>query len=461
MANRRHYLSGKLFSLLLPVSLSLLIAAGLATDAIAGSFQTIYRFCSGEFPACPGGTSPNGGVLVDKTGIYGTAANAGANGKGGVVYKLTPRSKIPYKQTVLYSFCSEINSNGYCTDGEVPSSNLIMDANGNLYGTTVGGGANNRGTVFELTPSGDTYQETVLYNFCSVGGSNCTDGQGPFAGVVMDANGDLFGTTNTGGANQINDTGAGVVFELIPNDTKTAYTENVIYNFCSQSSSQSCTDGLTPYAGLLMDQYGDLFGTTAGGGTGSGGVVYELTPNEAGTVYTETVLYPFCSQSDCADGDYPGFEAPLITDGKGDLYGVTEDGGGSNHGGVVFELTPNQGAYDESVIYSFCRTGGTKCTDGEHPDGGLILNDKGILHGTTSGGGKRGDGALFKLTPNKSKTVYTESVLHSFCTEGRPGYCTDGLGPVGNLSTDTAGNLYGTANSGGTYGEGTVFKATP
>ena len=436
----------------------LIIITSFVTPAAAGSFETLYSFCSvGGFSVCSDGGVPSGSLVLDKSGnIYGTTTTGGANGKGGVVYKLTPGSKTPYHDTLLYSFCSEAN----CADGQVPASSLIIDAEGNLYGTTVSGGANNSGTVFELSPSGGGYQETVLYNFCSAGGSDCTDGKGPWSGVVADADGDLFGTANTGGANQINSIGAGVVFELIPNESKTAYTETVLYNFCSESD---CSDGITPYNGLLMDQDGDLFGTTDFGGSGSDGVVYELIPNQTGTAYSETTLYSFCSQggSDCTDGNDPGFHSPLIADSAGGLYGVTVDGGGSNSGGVVFKLTPNQGAFDESVIYAFCRTGGSKCTDGNKPGGGLIIDSKGNLYGTTSRGGTRGDGTLFKLTPNKKKTAYTEKVLHSFCTSGRPGQCLDGLGPLATLATDKAGNLYGITNTGGAQTSGTAFKSAP
>ena len=166
---------------------------------------------------------------------------------------------------VLYSFCPQSG----CADGSQPVAGLIMDAAGNLYGTTkVGGtggtgGAFGQGVVFKLAPDGT---ETVLYSFCSQ--ANCTDGLQPFAGLIMDAAGNLYGTTLNGGIGS----GSGVVFKLAPDGTQT-----VLYSFCSQAN---CTDGLAPQAGLLMDAAGNLYGTTALGGIapGNSGVVFALTP---------------------------------------------------------------------------------------------------------------------------------------------------------------------------------------
>ena len=231
------------------------------------------------------------------------------------MFRLTPRGV----ETVLYSFCAQTN----CADGANPGAALIMDEAENLYGTTPVGGANDRGTVFELTPGG---RETVLYSFCAQ--TSCVDGSTPLAALIVDKRGNLYGTTAAGGANNLSfPGGVGTVFELMPNGTET-----LPYSFCAQTN---CTDGATPTAGLIMDKAGNLYGTTFhGGGTSGDGTMFELTPGG-----TETVLYSFCAQTNCADGALP--QAGLIMDKAGNLYGTTVQGGANNFlGGVVFQLTP-------------------------------------------------------------------------------------------------------------------------
>ena len=201
---------------------------------------------------------------------------------------------------------------GALPPNEVPKGQLIMDGSGNLYGTTTGGGSGNGGVVYELSPDGSGgYNETVLHNFSG------TDGFQPAAGLIMDGSGNLYGTTTSGGSGN-----GGIVYELSP-DGSGGYTETVLHNF-------SGTDGFRPVAGLIMDGSGNLYGTTTGGGSGNGGVVYELSPDGSGG-YNETVLHNFSG----ADGDQPA--AGLIMDGSGNLYGTTT-GGGSGNGGVVYEI---------------------------------------------------------------------------------------------------------------------------
>ena len=205
-----------------------------------------------------------------------------------------------------------------------------MDAAGNLYGTTVMGGAYNRGEVFELTPNAakTTWTETVLYSFC--GQPRCSDGIYPEAGLIMDATGHLYGTTERGGGGINYD--YGTVFELTPNAAKTTWTETVLYSFCSRGT---CTDGAAPTAGLIMDATGHLYGTTAG----YYGTVFELTPNAAKTTWSETVMHSFTGGSDGSDP-----VAGLIFDASGALYGATASGGDlscdSGSGcGSVFKLS--------------------------------------------------------------------------------------------------------------------------
>jgi len=264
--------------------------------------------------------------------------------------------------SVLYSFCAEAN----CADGADPHAGLIEDAEGNLYGTTFGGGNSNHicfngstcGTVFRLEPpaqQGGTWTETVLYTFCSE--ANCADGAAPPAGLIEDAEGNLYGTTFSGGASASSTfAGGGTVFKLEPPvQTGATWTENVLYSFCSESN---CTDGEFPYAGLIEDAEGNLYGTTAAGGIpllvcgfDTCGTVFKLEPPaQQSGAWTETVLYNFCSNlvnGVCTDGAEPS--AGLVEDAEGNLYGTTSYYGGGVNGGTVFELAGATPSYTLSV----------------------------------------------------------------------------------------------------------------
>jgi uncharacterized repeat protein (TIGR03803 family) len=323
--------------------------------------------------------------------------------------------------------------------------------------------------------------ESVLYNFCSQGGVYCTDGIQPSAGLIVDASGNLYGTTNGGGSANSSDCnvgscGYGTVFKLSPSGSD--YTKTVLYNFCSQTN---CTDGATPYAGLIEDAAGDLYGTTYNGGANGGGTVFKLTPS--GNGYTESVLYNFCSQSQgsaaCTDGVNP--QAGVIQDSSGNLYGTTNLGGtgvplvdGAYAYGTVFMLAPSGSGYNYAVLYNFCPPSSTAfCTDGAAPNAALIEDASGNLYGTTVLGGTGthalecaglGCGTVFKLSPNSGG--YVETVLYNFCSQGGSN-CTDGAYPYGaGLIEDASGNLYGTTSAGGVNscdnpGCGTVFRLAP
>ena len=339
------------------------------------------------------GANPAASLIADPAGnLYGTTLNGGANGQG-TVFQLDPSGN----PTVLYSFTGG--------DGSHPRAALIADAAGNLYGTTISGGANDAGTLFQLTPSGTV---NVLYSF--TGGS---DGALPFAGLIADAAGNLYGTTYGGGAD-----GQGTVFRLDPSGTLI-----VLYSFTGGNDA-------SPWAGLIADAAGNLYGTTEGGD--GPGEVFQLTPS--GTL---NVLHNFTGP----DGAVP--HGVLITDAAGNLYGTTHNGGTSGYG-TVFQLTPS-GALN--VLHSFIGGG-----DGAYPEAGLIADMAGNLYGTTYGGGPGGQGTVFQLTP--AGTLY---VLYSF-TGG-----SDGGRPGADLIADAAGNLYGTTSSGGATascpgGCGTVFE---
>lgn len=385
-----------------------------------GWTETVHNFWAGD------GAAPVAGLIFDGSGnLYGTTSGGGFN-RYGVVFKLAPLSGGGWLRTILYNFKGG-------TDGAQPVAGLIFDGAGNLYGTTSGGGTGGYGTVFELTPiSGGEWTEKVLYGF--KGGYS--DGDSPFAGLVFDSTGNLYGTTGGGGSG-----GNGTVFELTPSSGG-GWVETVIYNFTGGA------DGADPQAGLTWDAAGNLYGTTFYSGDGAG-VVFELSPSSGGT-WTESVLYKF---SGGADGSQP--RAGVVFDQLGNLYGTTESGGprrcANRHPcGVVFKLALKSGnTWKESVIYDF--------RDGGHaPVAGLVLDSTGNLYGTTSNGGP-GDfccGTVFKLAPT-SRGGWKETTLNSF-TGGKIGAY-----PAAGVILDAAGNLYGTTDEGGSANAGVVFEIAP
>jgi len=422
---------GKTFLMKRSATLVLLAFGVLLGTAWAQTESVLYSFCA-ELN-CTDGAGPVAGVVFDQNGnLYGTTEWGGNNGcyptSCGVVFKLTPEGH----ETVLYSFCAQAD----CADGAQPAAGVIFDQDGNLYGTTLYGGTHGNGVIFKLTPGG---QETVLHSFCAWNG--CADGGVPYAGLVLDQKGNLYGTTLRGGAHNsalCESYGCGVVFKLTPEGKY-----RVLYSFCAQAN---CADGAQPLAGVVFDQEGHLYGTTSWGGAHVYGTVFTLGPNSK-----ETVLYSFCTENNCADGQTPS--AGLVLDQNGNLYGTTTTGGYSGGFGTVFKLTPNG---NETVLYSFCVQ--SYCPDGDVPSAALVLDRKGNLYGTASGGGgynincALGCGVSFKLTPQGKETV-----LHSFCAQTN---CTDGAEPKAGLASDHHGHLYGTTVYGG-RGAGVVFKLAP
>lgn len=335
-------------------------------------------------------------------------------------------------------------SNG---DGELPYAGLISDAAGNLYGTTYQGGVNNVGTVFELVNSSGTYSEKVLYSFTGSNG----DGANPLGGLTMDASGNLYGTTFNGGADFW-----GTVFELV--NSSGTYSETVLYSF---EGSAGGGDGAEPRSALIADASGNLYGTTSAGGANGCGTVFELV-NSSGT-YSEQVLYSFSTSN--GDGNSPF--GSLTMDAYGNLYGTTLYGGdnsvcqeyASNGCGTVFELVNSSGTYSEQVLYSFEGPNGGPDGDGAEPFGALTMDASGNLYGTTFAGGYNnpsacstsipGCGTVFELV--NSSGTYSEKVLHRFTA-------ADGAFPYGALIADASGNLYGTAFIRGPNGGGVVFE---
>src|SRR5579862_9477763 len=387
----------------------------------SGVLTTLYNFC---YPTCAvSGGMPWAGLLQARNGdLYGTTPSGGENGVCpglgcGTVYKITPGGSL----TTLYTFCSQSG----CTDGSGPNGGLVQATNGDLYGMSRGGGANNGGTVFKITSSGTL---TTLYSFCSQSG--CTDGSGPYAGLIQATDGNLYGTTESGGSSN----GYGTVFKITPGGSLTT-----LYTFCSQSG---CTDGAVPFSGLVQATNREFYGTTLEGGANNGGTVYKIT--SSGTL---TTLYSFCSQSGCTDGSGP--YAGLIQATDGNLYGTTNHGGSSNGYGTVFKITPGGSL---TTLYTFCSQSG--CTDGAVPFSGLVQATNREFYGTTLEGGANNGGTVYKITSSGTLTT-----LYSFCSQSG---CTDGSGPYAGLIQATDGNLYGTTNHGGSSnGYGTVFKITP
>jgi uncharacterized repeat protein (TIGR03803 family) len=322
----------------------------------SGTLTAIYTFCSNAF-TCPDGQTPSNGALAQATNgdFYGTTTSGGANSYG-TVFSITPSGTL----TTLWSFCSLSN----CPDGNSPTAGLVQATNGDLYGTTPYGGAANAGVLFKITPGGAL---TTLYNFCSQPG--CADGSLPLAPLVLATNGDLYGTTSTGGA-----TNGGTVFKITPGGTLTT-----LHMFCN---SDSCTniEGSDPAGALIQAANGDFYGTTVSGGAHNYGTVFSVTP--AGTL---TTLYNFCSQTNCADGVNPW--GGLVQTPSGDFYGTTQEGGDNNNG-TVFKITPGGTL---TTLYSFagtgCGEGANGCPDGQWPFAGLVQGTNGTFYGSTRFGG--------------------------------------------------------------------------
>ncbi|HZW92989.1 MAG TPA: choice-of-anchor tandem repeat GloVer-containing protein [Candidatus Eremiobacteraceae bacterium] len=426
----------------------LVIVTGLTPSVQAQTYATIHSFAGFDQGD---GAEPQASMILDGSGnLYGTTFYGGAFACGngcGTVFELTPVSG-GWQETVLHEFTGK--------NGSLPWASLVSDGT-NLYGTTWQGGTlsdcggNGCGVVFKLSPSSTGWHETVLHIF-----SGGKDGANPRAGLILDASGNLYGTTSQGGiAADCGGNGCGVVFELSP-FSGGGWAEKELHSFTGGS------DGAQPWAGLIFDTDGNLYGTTSAGGSSGTGVVFELKPASGGG-WKEAVLHTFSS---VAKGLTPA--AGVIFDPHGNLYGTTS-GGGITTGdcsptgcGVVFKLSPDvsTGGWAETVIHVFQGT-----RDGAFPDAGVILDSAGNLYGTTQQGGlltggcdANRCGVVFEFSP--TATGWKETVLHDFI-----GTSADGALPEAGLVLDsTTGNLYGTTTEDGTSGgngSGTAFEITP
>ena len=417
--------------------LILLILLATAIAAQAQTFQVLHTFTGGD------GVGPDAGLTMDRSGrLYGTVN--GGTGNFGSVFRMA-ESGSGWVLNPLHQFVPPL------ANGDGPDVKAIFGPAGNLYSATAIGGDEQAdcendgqgcGVVFKLQPPATAcvsflcpWTETVLYQF-----TGQPDGDGPGSEVIFDAAGNLYGTTGSGGTGDCSNGGdpnygCGTVYELSPSEG--GWTEKVIYSF------QGANDGYSPSGGLIFDATGNLYGV-AEGGSGSKGVVYELSPSNG--VWTETTVHAFQG----SDGDGPW--DTLVADPSGNLYGLTTTGGAHNSG-TVFELT-QPGTWNFQLLYSFSGS-----TTGTYPEGGLARDSAGNLYGTTGDGGTYDYGVAFKLTLSNGNWV--ETALHDF-------NLSDGIFLTGQLLIDSSGNIYGTAQEGGdasdcypSLGCGTVWEISP
>lgn len=393
--------------------------------------QVLYNF------NYDGGTNPDGGLILDAAGnLYGTASLNGPTGAG-TVFELLPNGSGQWDYEELYNFCSVSG----CPDGEIPQAGLIIDADGNLYGTTSQGGnfgcGHGCGTVFELSHSSSGgWTEKILYAF-----SGADDGGTPVSGLVMDSSGSLYGTASSGGPSSIYCAqGCGVIFRLQPG-TNGSWTETVLHSFCS---ANGCLDGATPN-GVNIDAAGNIYCTTGQLGQYGGGTLLQLIPNQKAG-WTKKLIHTF-GQDEGLDGEVPN--PGLVFDASGNLYGTTNKGG-RNKAGTIFQLTRDtNGLWSGKILHNFCSA--ENCADGGLPAVGLTLGSNGHLYGTTFvGGPPYGFGAVFEIASG-ANDHWSYAVLYNSIS--------------GNLNApitvDSAGNLFTTTAVGGEFDLGSVLEVTP
>lgn len=457
---------------------SLLVLALVSVASAEWNEQVLYSFQGGT-----DGSEPTGGMAFDTAGnLYGATTEGGAftpscGGTCGTVFELSPPRKKgdPWTETILYVFGGHDLG-----DGDEPTGGLIRDAAGNLYGVTGYGGSGDCtllgiavacGTAYELSPPsrpGGSWTETVLYSF--QGGE---DGYLPQGDLVFDESGNLYGATMFGGGEGKNCNlyyggNCGTIFELSPPKVKDgAWTEKLLHSFASAGLWSALGDGAEPNGGLILDDAGNLYGTTYFGGyalaqcnggvdgTGCGAVFELIKPANEHDDWTENIIHRFVS----SDGAGP--EAGLTWDASGNLYGTTLFGGGSRYpSGTIFRLQPQpDGAWTYQILYSFVDD-----NNGGYPVGPLAFGPDGHLFGTTTAGGIRTQGTLLQLDPLTTGTnTWGVAALYGFAGYGDVAY------PDAKLILSRSGVIYSTSLEGGTgsiqncqsAGCGTVYKVSP
>lgn len=373
----------------------------LASPVFAQTEQVLYSLNN-----APDGMNPYSTLVFHNGNIYGTTTAGGLG--SGTVFQLAPKTGGGFTETVIYSFCPVAPS---CTDGSTPTyEQLYFDAQGNMYGTASAGGSLGNGVVFELIPGASGWTYEVIYNFAGQ-----PDAAQPLSGLVADAAGNLYGTAYSGGGGN-----NGAVYQLHPNGNGT-WSEQVIANVSEL------------FAGLAIDPQGNLYGTTSTS-------VIKIIPNGTNNWFLANI-FTFATQ---AQGSTPN--GTPILDSLGNVYGTTTYGG-KNNLGTVYKLTKGGTLkYTEKVIYSFG-------SNGTLPIAGVVMDSTGNLYGTTSAGGKSGDGVVYKVIFNGTNYV-GEISEQAFIG-------INGAVPYGGVILDSKNYLYGTTVYGGTNGDGTVYICNP
>jgi len=406
--------------------------------APASKEKVLYSFTAsadGGYPASDL-TLDSEGNLYGTTTLGGTAQHARCDDGCGTVFELK-RTDDGWKELVLYSFQGG-------KDGWYPLSGVTFDHSGNLFGTTIGGGEEGAGTAFELSPnSRGGWTERIIYSLAF----NGSGGLGAGSDLVFDAQGNLYGTASAGSNDACgdNDNGCGAVFELTPGQDG-SWTLRNVYTF------KGPPDGGVPSSGVALDSAGNIYGATTYGGAGpcghadvflgnGCGSFYKLTPKQGGT-WVETVLYSFVRGG--GFGIYPS--GPLLFDGPGHLFGVTQVGGDAF--GTVFELQKTKKGWKQSephIFYGY--------PEGSNPVGRLVMDANGDIFGVTYWGGGTENGTVFEL--QHSAGGWTERILHKFSGK------QDAANPSTGLAIDSQGHLFGTTFEGGSQGFGAVYEVTP
>jgi uncharacterized repeat protein (TIGR03803 family) len=388
--------------------------AAAAPQAIAATTPQLAKLVNLHIFSAQLGADPNPGFAIDAAGnIYGTTSQGGAN-DGGTVFQVSSTGTI----TVLYSFGSSVNNLDVSGDGDKPEGGILLAPDGFLYGTTTDGGTSESGTLFRLNPATGALTTLANFDYPTVG-ADCA-----FA-LVTDGNGNFYGATGEGGAEGygtifVYNTAAGTLTALAPLD----YTEDAVNG------------------SLALAPDGNLYGVDQYGGADGYGSVFQFNP--ATFVFTDLLDFDYTTY-----GAYP--EGPLVRDSGGNFYGST-DSGGSGYSGTVYALSVDDAANPPSgtatVLYTF--------TNDEYPDGGLLIGSDGNLYGTTGGGGDDFEGSVFQLIrndPDGNGNPTTVNTVYSFTGT------TDGYQPFGSLVTNSAGNLIGVSDNDS--GTGTVFELIP
>ncbi len=479
-----------------------LAATALAFPADAG-VKTLHNFPVCAVEGCKDGSGPVGNLVRDAAGnYYGVATEGGEHGLGSV-FQLAPDGNGGFTYQTLHSFCEEPD----CDDGAHPNVTLVIDEEGNLYGTTASGGGEegSGGIAFKLDRE-EGWKLDILHEYCGAdaptgsqkrgahkppsekecekAGATPIGGftyKGASTGVPYDGESPLYGASMEGPEGE----GGGIVYQLKPpkeeparlrkrgREEEEGWPAKKIFEFCSEeeeggpvmvskgksqnTEDDNCDGGKNLSGRLFVDKKGDIYGTTFFGGEdanfeGGGGVVFKLTYDPEDKAWDEVVLHKFCSEPNCRDGRSPA--GGLTMDATGNLFGATEVGGKSCGlellCGVVFMISPNGEQSVSRVLHYFCTA--EDCADGATPQGSLVMDSLGNLYGATINGGAGKGGVVFRLQPDGKLKV-----LHPFCAKED---CADGRAPNG-VVLDESGNLFGVTTFGGKKEGGTVFQITP